>query len=110
MFKLFVPSFCLTALLFAAGIAAGESQPGVQAESPSSRALAGSNRDQLDQVVEHLLKAAEHLEAAGFLEESAKFRDDARRRAVRDHILSRKEAELECLQREVDRLRDLTGQ
>lgn len=60
--------------------------------------------------VEHLLKAAEHLEAAGLTDEAIKLRSIARQRALHDSDLSRKEAELECLQEEVDRLRELTGQ
>ena len=108
MCKLFLASICLAALFFAHGIT-GAPKPSGQAESTPSHSSSGSNRDKVDQVVDHLLKAAEHLEAAGLVEESAKLRDDARQRAVRDNILSRKEAELECLQEEVDRLRELTG-
>lgn len=63
-----------------------------------------------DLSVEHLLKAAEHLEAAGLADEATKLRSIARQRAIHDSDLSRKEAELECLQEEVDRLRALTGQ
>ncbi|MBI3866484.1 MAG: hypothetical protein HY290_31775 [Planctomycetia bacterium] len=63
-----------------------------------------------DLSVEHLLKAAEHLEAAGLADEASKLRSIARQRAIHDSDLSRKEAELECLQEEVDRLRVLTGQ
>lgn len=109
MCKPFLASICLAALFFASGVA-GEPRPAGQTESFSSRSSIGSSRDKLDQVVDHLLKAAEHLEAAGLMEESAKLRDDARQRAVRDNVLSRKEAELECLQEEVDRLRELMGQ
>ena len=67
-------------------------------------------RERTDASVEHLLKAAEHLEAAGLTEEAAKARATARQRAIHDGDLGRKEAELECLQEEVDRLRELTGQ
>jgi hypothetical protein len=109
MCKLFLASISLAALFFANGFAE-EPQPSAQAESTSSRSPIGSNRNKLDQVVDHLLKAAEHLEAAGLVDESAKLRDDARQRAVRENVLSRKESELECLQEEVDRLRELTGQ
>lgn len=109
MSKLFLASICVLAQSFAAGFAA-EPKPGAQTEAASSRAPIVSNRDNPDQVVEHLLKAAEHLEAAGLVEESARIREDARERALCDNVLSRKEAELECLQEEVDRLRVLTGQ
>jgi hypothetical protein len=109
MGKLFLASICMTALVFASGFAAGHG-PSAESESPSSRSSTGADTDKLDQVVEHLLKAADHLEAAGLVAESAKLRDDARQRALRANVLSRKEAELECLQEEVDRLRVLTGQ
>jgi hypothetical protein len=109
MCKLFLASICLAAVFTANGIAGAPKSNG-QAESTSSRLSSGSTPEKLDHVVDHLLKAAEHLEAAGLVEESARLRDEARQRAVRDNVLSRKEAELECLQEEVDRLRELTGQ
>lgn len=74
------------------------------------RSTVGSGSDKTENVVDHLLKAAEHLEAAGLGDEAARLRGDARERAIRDQVLSRKESELECLQEEVDRLRALTGQ
>ena len=106
MCKLLPVSICMTLLLIVSGLAE-EPRPGAATEV---RPSIGLNQDKLDQDVEHLLKAAEHLEAAGLVEESARVRDDARQRALRDNVLSRKEAELECLQEEVDRLRQLTGQ
>src|SRR5258708_7532456 len=57
-----------------------------------------------ERALEHLVKAAEHLEAAGLTDEAARIRSDLQNRQVRETLLSRKEAELECLQEEVDRL------
>ena len=106
----FWPAICVAALSLRRRICRGP-KPRAQTESTSSRSSIGPNRDKLDQVVDHLLKAAEHLEAAGLVDESARLRDDARQRAVRDNVLcTDKEAELECLQEEVDRLRKLMGQ
>src|SRR5262245_42899344 len=85
-----------------------ESAPPVPAAA--SRGPFESPADRVDQTLDHLLKAADHLEAAGFADEAARIRHDARRRQVRDTLLSQKEAELECLQEEVDRLRAETGQ
>jgi|GEM_PF-5950315 len=109
MSKLFPASICVLTLSLAAGFAA-EPRTLAPTEAVTPHSPVSSNPDKPDQIVEHLLKAAEHLEAAGFVEESAKIRDDARLRALRDDVLSRKQAELECLQEEVDRLRVLTGQ
>lgn len=74
------------------------------------RAIVRSGSDKTDNVVDHLLKAADHLEAAGLGDEAERLRNDARERTIRDQVLNRKESELECLQEEVDRLRALTGQ
>lgn len=67
------------------------------------------NPDQRVATIDHLLKAAEHLEAAGRTDEATTLRDEAKRLTLRDDLLSRKEAELECLQQEVDHLRALVG-
>jgi Flp pilus assembly secretin CpaC len=85
-------------------------EPAPPAPAAASRPTFASPADRLDQTVDHLLKAADHLEAAGFADEAARIRNDARHRQVRETLLSQKEAELECLQEEVDRLRAETGQ
>ena len=77
-----------------------------QREEPRQESSADLPRAAID----HLLKAAEHLEAAGRPSEAARLRDDAKRLTLRDDLLGQKEAELECLQQEVDRLRALLGQ
>lgn len=83
----------------------------IPAPRPVDQAVrSDSSADRGDLSIEHLLKAAEHLEAAGLADEATKLRSIARQRAIHDSDLSRKEAELECLQEEVDRLRALTGQ
>ena len=61
-------------------------------------------------IIDHLLRAAEHLEAAGRADDASRLRDEAKRLTLSDELLGRKEAELECLQQEVDRLRSLVGQ
>lgn len=68
------------------------------------------NPGKTEAIVDHIVKAAEHLEAAGRVEEAAKLRDEAKRISIREDLLGRKEAELECLQQEVDRLRARFGQ
>src|SRR5947209_5260492 len=108
MHRELLASICLTALAIGPGVAEEpRSLPGPH-PLPLRMPLAAGAKN-ADQAIDHLLKAAEHLEAAGLTEEAAKIRIDARQRAVRDDVLSRKEAELECLQEEVDRLRALTG-
>jgi hypothetical protein len=109
MCKLFPVSICMTAVFLASG-RAEEPKPIPSEAPPVLRSPGDADTDELDQTVSHLFKAAEHLEAAGLAEEAARLRLDARRRAFGENVLSRKEAELECLQEEVDRLRALTGQ
>jgi len=97
-------------LLTDVAVFSDELEPAPAAPAAASHPTFASPVDRLDQTADHLLKAAEHLEAAGFAEEASRIRNDARRRQVRDTLLSQKEAELECLQEEVDRLRAETGQ
>src|SRR5579872_4704906 len=108
MCRLFLASICLFALCVASGFAE-DPVPSAALEAPAPRGAIDSSPGNPDQIVAHLLKAAEHLEAAGLADEAARLRDDARRRALGEDALSHKEAELECLQEEVDRLRDLMG-
>src|SRR5579872_2010431 len=91
-------SACL-AMLLAAPAAADDLHaypapvPIAAADSNSSD---GTSAGAVDKTVENLLKAADHLDAAGFRDEAARFRRDARERALREQLLSRKEAELDC--------------
>ncbi|MGE5194519.1 MAG: hypothetical protein ACM3U2_18670 [Deltaproteobacteria bacterium] len=104
--------FAAICLISATLSAAAAGEPGLLPVAPSAAlpATTEPNSDERERTVDHLLKAADHLEAAGLLEEAAKLRNDARQRTVYENVLSRKESELECLQEEVDRLRALTGQ
>ncbi|HEY3963161.1 MAG TPA: hypothetical protein VGM05_01305 [Planctomycetaceae bacterium] len=105
----FMVSVCLA--LVAASIVRSEEPRLIPAPVPTAQPLGrDSATEKPDLSVDHLLKAAEHLEAAGLADEATKLRSIARQRAIHDSDLSRKEAELECLQEEVDRLRALTGQ
>src|SRR5580765_1177746 len=97
-------------LILASISVAGEPRPIPAPRPVDQQPLSESASDKPDLSIEHLLKAAEHLEAAGLADEATKLRSIARHRAIHDSDLSRKEAELECLQEEVDRLRALTGQ
>jgi Flp pilus assembly secretin CpaC len=96
--------------LTAVAVSAAEPEPAPPAPAAAPRVPLALPVDRPDQTVDHLLKAAEHLEAAGLADEAARIRNDARRRQVHETLLSQKEAELECLQEEVDRLRAETGQ
>jgi pilus assembly protein CpaC len=97
--------------LFAASNSDADEPRPVPAPRPvDQQGLRDSTSEKSDLSIEHLLKAAEHLEVAGLADEATKLRSIARQRAIHDSDLSRKEAELECLQEEVDRLRALTGQ
>jgi Flp pilus assembly secretin CpaC len=102
----------VTSLVIVADVAvfSAEPEPAPPAPAAASQGAFASPADRLDQTLDHLLKAADHLEAAGFADEAARIRNDARRRQVSETLLSQKEAELECLQEEVDRLRAETGQ
>jgi len=100
---------CLTILAADRGFAE-EAAPLPPAQVSALRPAISKEAEDQDPAVEHLLKAAEHLEAAGMNEEAEKLRHDARQRASHENLLSRKESELECLQEEVDRLRTLLGQ
>lgn len=60
--------------------------------------------------LEHLLKAAAHLQAAGLTDEAAALMQQVRARVISDDVIARKETELQCLQNEIDQLRTLTGQ
>ena len=93
-----------------AAVFSAEPEPAPPGAAAASHGTFASPADRLDQTLDHLLKAADHLEAAGFADEAARIRNDARRRQVSETLLSQKEAELECLQEEVDRLRAETGQ
>jgi hypothetical protein len=110
MSRVLLSAVCFVAPLFAAAARAGEPGPLPVTPAVPRPAASDAGGDKPDRTVDHLLKAAEHLEAAGLDEEAAKLRLDARHRAVFENALSRKESELECLQEEVDRLRALTGQ
>jgi hypothetical protein len=57
-----------------------------------------------------LLQAADHLEAAGLKADAAKLRKQAGPRRANKNDLRRKEAELECLQSEVENLRLSQGE
>jgi hypothetical protein len=109
MSRVLLTSICLASSLF---VSASAGEPGPRAVTPTvPKPEAGdADTDKPERAVDHLLKAADHLEAAGLAEEAAKLRLDAKHRAVFENVLSRKESELECLQEEVDRLRALTGQ
>jgi Flp pilus assembly secretin CpaC len=96
--------------LTSVAISAAEPEPARPVPAVAPRVPRALPDDRPDQAVEHLLKAADHLEAAGFGDEAARIRNDARLRQVHETLLSQKEAELECLQEEVDRLRAETGQ
>src|SRR5438477_1456237 len=97
MHRELLASICLTALAIGPGLA--DEPRLLPAPHPAPLGtVVPSSRNNAVQAVDHLLKAAEHLEAAGLSEEAAKLRIDARQRAVRGDVLSRKEAELECLQ------------
>jgi len=76
----------------------------------NSSATVAAGTNQVDKVVAHLLRAADHLEAAGLNSDASRIREEAGQRAMPEGNLSRKEAELECLQHEVDRLREQAGQ
>jgi hypothetical protein len=97
-------------ILADAAVFSAEPEPAPPAPLAASPGTFVSPADRLDQTLDHLLKAADHLEAAGFADDAARIRNDARRRQVSETLLSQKEAELECLQEEVDRLRAETGQ
>ena len=107
--RVLLTSICLVASLLVATFA-GEPVPRAVAPAVANPAAVDADAEKTERAVDHLLKAADHLEAAGLAEEAAKIRLDARHRAVFENVLSRKESELECLQEEVDRLRALTGQ
>jgi hypothetical protein len=106
--------FCLALLGANRGFAEEANLPGAPRPAPVRALTSGSSGDTSDKspdkTIDHLLKAADHLDAAGLSEQAARLRNDARRRALREDLLGRKESELECLQEEVDRLRALTGQ
>ena len=114
MCRALVMLFCLALLVANRGFAEEANLPPAPRPVPTPALTSGSGGDALDKspdkTVDHLLKAADHLDAAGLSEQAARLRNDARRRALRDDLLGRKESELECLQEEVDRLRALTGQ
>ncbi|HTI52545.1 MAG TPA: hypothetical protein VL475_16390 [Planctomycetaceae bacterium] len=78
--------------------------------SPETSRLEPVPGDATDASVNHLLKSAERLEAAGLKDEAQKLRQEARERALRDNAIARKESELECLVEEIEQLRNLTGQ
>jgi Flp pilus assembly secretin CpaC len=67
--------------------------------APACPAASSSSGDKLD----HLLKAAEHLEAAGLTEEAKKLRQQAEKEK---HALL---ARIKCLEGELERLRRMTG-
>jgi len=106
MRNLLLVSMGLTTLLLSGGIA-DQPKTSVPASSPTV-VPAGAN--QVDRVVAHLLRAADHLEAAGLYADAGRVRREAGQRAMPEDILNHKEAELACLQQEVDRLRELAGQ
>lgn len=109
MHRIFFASICLMALAANPGFTE-ETAPLALPPTAAPRSSISLNAESHDQAVGHLLKAADHLEAAGLDEEASKLRHEARRRALHENVLSRKESELECLQEEVDRLRALMGQ
>ncbi len=97
--------------LLAPGIAcSADPAPTPTAPAFLPRSAFEPNGDHPDRTLEHLLKAAEHLEAAGLIDEAVRIRRDLVHRQARETLLGRKEAELECLQEEVDRLREQVGQ
>jgi Flp pilus assembly secretin CpaC len=95
--------------LMALTLSSSADQPKTIMPANSSATVAGGT-NQVDKVVAHLLRAADHLEAAGLNSDASRIREEAGQRAIPEGNLSRKEAELECLQHEVDRLRELAGQ
>src|SRR5258708_742773 len=113
MCRALVMLFCLALLVANRGFAEEANLPGAPRPAPVRALTSESSGDTSDKspdkTIDHLLKAADHLDAAGLSEQAARLRNDARRRALREDLLGRKESELECLQEEVDRLRALTG-
>ncbi len=113
MCRALVMLFCLALLVANRGFAEEANLPGAPRPAPvralTSESSGDTSEKSPDKTIDHLLKAADHLDAAGLAEQAAKLRNDARRRALREDVLGRKESELECLQEEVDRLRALTG-
>jgi hypothetical protein len=114
MCRALVMLFCLAVLVANHGFAEEANLPGAPRPAPVRALTSGSSGDitdkSPDKTIDHLLKAADHLDAAGLSEQADRLRNDARRRALREDLLGRKESELECLQEEVDRLRALTRQ
>lgn len=106
MRKLALASIGLMALTLSSGNA---DQPKPIAPSATT-GIATTGTHPVDRAVAHLLRAAEHLEAAGLTADASRLREEAGQRTLPEDNLSRKEAELECLQQEVDRLREQTGQ
>jgi Flp pilus assembly secretin CpaC len=78
------------------------------ADPPANSPLAAKSTQQ----IQNLRKAAEHLEKGGLNDEAAKLRQtiEAMESDRGNELLAQKEKELDALQAEVDRLRDLTKQ
>jgi hypothetical protein len=89
--------------------ARAEDQDATATVKPTSSREAAETELVLNQSIDHLLRVADHLERAGHSDEAARVRAEARNLALKDNVLARKEAELECLQEEVNRLRNLAG-
>ena len=106
-----MPRQILFVLSFAAGLLTATKSPAAEplplpsAVSPPASAVSGKSA--------HLLKAAEHLEAAGLPEQAAHFRKEAERARLREeqvrNELQRKLAELDQIRRSVYELRKEIG-
>lgn len=96
----------LVPLMLATVVPAVAQEDPVRSASPGD-ASRGSTRPQ----VEHLLRAADHLDAAGFVELARRLRDDAQHVQLgkAGTLLNHKLSELEILRAEVSALRQATG-
>lgn len=87
-----------------------QEQDAIATVKPSSSKGSTESASALLHSVDQLLRVASQLERDGHAEEAARVRSEARDLVLKENVLARKEAELECLQDEVDRLRKLTGE
>jgi hypothetical protein len=101
-----LPVILLLGILSGFAVAADEVDSGLN-PIPQEEA---TSWDALARKIEHLRRAADHLSAAGLTGDAARMRDEARRLARHSDLLQQKEAELDCLLEEIDRLRNETQQ
>lgn len=86
-----------------------EEQDGIATVKPSSSRENPESERRSGPSFEYLLRVADQLERDGNTEEAARVRVEARELILKENVLARKEAELECLHDELERLRALTG-